>query len=165
MATIIAWIFTIIMVLVFVYSSYRYVKESHKMSQSKSLIERRKRANEKEKKSMNTEQLRKVLKEANDKGQTGLFIWANWTIWDDIAFDMEPGNKNYDFAISRIYQDEEATITYYNNGFELVAFIAIPVRKLSSDEAFFNRVLEICNKCNYQGPFTLLPSNETVKTE
>lgn len=46
MATIIAWIFTIIMVLAFVYSSYRYVKESHKMSQSKSLIERRKRAKE-----------------------------------------------------------------------------------------------------------------------
>ena len=114
---------------------------------------------------MSKEQLLNVLKEANDKVQTGLFIWANWTIWDDIAFEMKPGNEDYDFAISRISQNRETTITYNCHSFEMPAFIAVPVGKLSFDEAFFNRVLEICNKCNCQGPFTLLPSNETVKLE
>lgn len=114
---------------------------------------------------MNKEQLLRVLNEAKDKGQTGFFIWANWTIWDDIAFEMKPGNEDYDFAMSRISQNLPAVVTCYNNGFKLVAFIAVSVGKLSSDEALFNRVLEICNKNNYQGPFTLLPSNETVKPE
>lgn len=111
---------------------------------------------------MKKEQLRSVLKEANDKGQTGLLIWANWTIWDDIAFEMKPGNRDYDFAVSRISQNLPAVITCYNNGFKILAFTAISVGKLSCDEDFFNRVLELCNKHNYQGPFTLLPSNETV---
>ena len=109
---------------------------------------------------MNSEQLQQVLKMANEKGQTGLLIWANWTIWDDIAFEMELGE--YDFSRSRISKIEETTVTYFNNGFELVAFIAIAVEKLSSDEDFFNHVLEICNKNNYQGPFTLIPSKETI---
>lgn len=78
---------------------------------------------------------------------------------------MEPGNEYYDFAIFRISQNEETAIIYHNNGFELVTFTAISVEKLSSDEDFFNRVLEICNKYNYQGPFTLIPSNETAKLE
>lgn len=114
---------------------------------------------------MNKEQLRSVLNEAKDKGQTGLFIWANWTIWDDIAFEMKPGNENYDFAMTRISQNLPAVISCGNNGFKLVACIAISVGRLSRDDVFFNRVLEVCNKHNYQGPFTLLPSNKTVKPE
>lgn len=112
---------------------------------------------------MNKEQLRSVLKEAKGKGQTGLFIWADWTIWDDIAFEMKPGNEDYDFAISQISLNKEATITSDYHCYEMPAFIAISVGKLSSDVDLFNRVLEICNKNNYQGPFTLLPSNETVR--
>ncbi|MCI8640592.1 MAG: hypothetical protein HFJ59_01775 [Clostridia bacterium] len=35
-----------------------------------------------------TEQLLwNAVKEAQEKEQIGLLIWANWTVWDNLAFD------------------------------------------------------------------------------
>lgn len=44
--------------------------------------------------------LRDSLTEAKSKGEVGLFIWANWRVWDDLAYEMKQGNKYYDVAIS-----------------------------------------------------------------
>ena len=46
--------------------------------------------------------LRDSLNEANSKGEVGLFIWANWRVWDRFAFEMKEGDEDYDFAISQI---------------------------------------------------------------
>lgn len=32
--------------------------------------------------------LRDTLLEAQEKDQLGLLIWANWTVWDDLGFEM-----------------------------------------------------------------------------
>lgn len=53
--------------------------------------------------------LRDTLKEAQAKDQLGLLVWANWRVWNDSAFEMKPGNKDYDFAFSQILKGEEAT--------------------------------------------------------
>ena len=55
--------------------------------------------------------LRDSLIEAQGKGEIGLFIWANWRVWDDLAFEMKEGDEKYDFAISQVLKQEEATIS------------------------------------------------------
>ena len=101
-----------------------------------------------------------VLNEAKQKGQVGLLIWSNWSVWDECAFDMKPGNKSYDFALSQISKGEEATISAEWNGFSMPGLIAVSVQKLSSSEEFLNFVLQMCEKGNYEGPITLVPLNE-----
>ena len=44
--------------------------------------------------------LRNAVKEAQEKKQLGLLIWANWRVWDDLAFDIESGSEHYNFALS-----------------------------------------------------------------
>lgn len=113
---------------------------------------------------MTEEKLRATLKEAQAKEQQGLLIWANWHVWDDLAFDTQPGNKNYDFALSQISRDEEATVSVSWNSLTMPGFIAISVHKLSSSDEFLNHVLEICEKNHYKGPITLIPLNEISKS-
>lgn len=50
--------------------------------------------------------LRDSLIEAQGKGEIGLFIWANWRVWDDLAFNMKEGDEKYDFAISQVLKQE-----------------------------------------------------------
>lgn len=108
-----------------------------------------------------TEQLlRDTLKEANEKEQAGLLIWANWTVWDDCGYTTKPGNEGYDFAFSQISRGEEATISADWNGLSMPGFIAVSTSKLNSSNAFFNYVLEVCKKGHYNGPITLVPLNE-----
>ena len=112
-----------------------------------------------------TEQLlRDTLKEAQSKGQLGLFIWANWAVWDDAGHQMKPGNRSYDFAFSKITKGEEATLYANWNGLSMTGFIAVSVQKLNSSDAFFKQVLEACEKGCYEGPITLVPLNEVSES-
>lgn len=107
-----------------------------------------------------TEQLlRDILKEAQTKEQLGLFIWANWTVWDDLWYQTKPKNKDYDFAFSQISKGEEATISIEQMGLLMPGFIAVSVQKLNSSDDFFKLVLEVCEKGHYEGPITLVPLN------
>ena len=108
--------------------------------------------------------LRDSLKEAQEKEQIGLFIWANWTVWDDNGFDMKPGNESYDFALSQISKGEEATISAEWNGLSMPGIIAVSVQKLSSSDEFFNHVLNACEKGHYEGPITLVPLCEVSES-
>lgn len=111
---------------------------------------------------MTKEVLQNVLKEAQEKKQWGLLIWANWTVWDDLAFEMKEGNECYDVALSQISKEEEATISI-ECGFSMPGVIAVSVKKLSSSEEFFSQVLKICKEDHYKGPITLVPLNEVSK--
>lgn len=104
--------------------------------------------------------LRDSLIEAQGKGEIGLFIWANWRVWDDFAFEMKEGDEKYDFAISQVLKQEEATISTQLCGFQAPGIFAVPVTKMIKSEDFFKYVLEMCEKGNYKGPITFIPSNE-----
>ena len=104
--------------------------------------------------------LRNWLKEAQRKGQTGLFLWPNWTLWDYYAFELQPGNEYYDTALVQIAKDQEVTITFEWNTLSMPGIIAVSVQKLLSSEEFFKQVLSVCEKNHYTGPITLLPINE-----
>lgn len=104
--------------------------------------------------------LRDVLKDAQEKDQIGLLIWANWSVWDDSGFEMRPGNESYDFAFSQISKGEEATIKADWNGLSMPGFFAVSVQKLNSSEDFFKYLLDACEKDHYEGPITLVPLNE-----
>lgn len=110
-----------------------------------------------------TEQLlRNAVKEAQEKEQLGLLIWANWTVWDDLSSYMKQGNEHYDFALSQISKGEEATIQAEWNGLSMPGIIAVSMQKLSSSDEFFAYVLNICKEGHYKGPITLIPSNEVI---
>ncbi len=104
--------------------------------------------------------LRDSLTEAKSKGEVGLFIWANWRVWDDLAYEMKQGNKYYDVAISQVLKHEEATISTQLCGFDAPGILAVSVSKMINSEEFLKHVLEICEKGNYKGPITFIPSNE-----
>lgn len=104
--------------------------------------------------------LRTVLKNAKEKEQVGLLIWANWTVWDDLSFEMKPGDESYDFALSQVSKGEEVTISVQWNGLSIPGIIAVSVQKLSASEKFFKNVLDKCEEGQYQGPITLIPLNK-----
>lgn len=106
--------------------------------------------------------LRRCLKEAEKKGQTGLLIWTNWSTWDEMAYKLQEGNEDYDFILSQIGKQGEATISTEWAGFKLAAGVAVPVKKLCNSEKYFKEVLEVCRTNHYVGPVTLLPLNEVA---
>lgn len=107
--------------------------------------------------------LRNAVKEAQNKKQIGLLIWANWTVWDDLSKEISPGNESYDFALSQISKGQEATIHTDWNGLSMPGIIAVSVQKLSSSYEFFSQVLSFCEKGSYNGPITLIPLNQLTK--
>lgn len=104
--------------------------------------------------------IRETLKEAQQKEQRGLLIWANWRVWDEFAFNMKEGNENYDFALSHIERGETATIDFSMGGFYGTAIFAVPVEKLLSSTEYFENFVNMCNRKQMEGPITLVPSNE-----
>jgi len=106
--------------------------------------------------------LRLCLKEAEKKGQTGLIIWANWSIWDEIAYKLEEGKKDYDFILSQIEKEEKVTLTTEWAGFKMAGCLAVPVIKLRDSAEYFEEVLKDCRNNCYVGPVTLLPLNEVA---
>ena len=107
--------------------------------------------------------LQDSLKTAQEKQQIGLFIWSNWDIWYDCSSNVEPGTDNYNFALSQISKDEEATIYASWNGLSMPGLIAISVNKLNLSKDFYSQVLDVCKKGNYNGPITLIPSMEVIE--
>lgn len=103
--------------------------------------------------------LRNALKEAQEKEQLGLFIWPNWTVWEELVFYMRPKGKYYNFAVSQISKGEEATISFERNGLSMPGIIAVSVQKLSSSSEFFSHVLSMCEEAHYEGPIILVPAN------
>lgn len=104
--------------------------------------------------------LRKTLKEAQEKGQRGLLIWASWRVWDKFAFNMKYGNENYDFALSHIERGETTTIDFTMGGFYGTAIYAVSVEKLHSSSVYFENFVNMCREKQMEGPITLVPLNE-----
>lgn len=110
---------------------------------------------------MTEDLLRRILKEANEKKQYGLFFWPDWKTWDCFGFDInKEGKEHYEFALSQILKGEEATITIEYIGFGMPGIFAVSVKKLEGSKEFFEELLEILQRKCYKGPVTLLPSNE-----
>ena len=104
------------------------------------------------------------LKEAQEKDQLGLLIWANWTVWDELGFEVKAGKKSYDFVFSQISKGEVATVSVKCYGLTMPGFIAVPVQKLLSSDKFFKQVLSSCEKGHYEGPIRLVLLNEISKS-
>ena len=104
--------------------------------------------------------LRDVLKEAQRKEQQGLFIWTSWPFWDNCRNDMKLGNDSYEFALSQIFLGKEATVFYDFAGFYIPMFFAISVQKLVSSDHLLKHILHMHEAHHYDGPITLVPSNE-----
>jgi len=109
---------------------------------------------------MNEGNLRKVLAEAQEKGQVGIFIWSSWTLWDDAGLEVVEGDKAYDFAVEALKQQRETNISGNMIGLNMPLFLSIPIKKIEGNEEFFSRVLEACEEMNLKGPVTLIPLNE-----
>lgn len=109
---------------------------------------------------MTEEKLRASLKEADEKGQIGLLIWSCWRIWDEVGFRIGPGEKTFDFALSQTQKGEEGTISFDIAGFSISSILAVPVKKLLSNDDAFQRVLQACKYHHFDGPITLIPLNE-----
>ena len=103
-----------------------------------------------------TEQLlRNAIKEAVEKEQVGLVIWAGQK-----AFDNNSSCKKSLFS----EKQNDIVETGDGNCFYTITFcMSVPVDRLSEEE-FFNNVLDFCKKKHYVGPIMLVPSNELVKS-
>ena len=69
---------------------------------------------------------------------------------------------HYDFALYQISKGEDATIQTKWNGLSMPGIIAVSMQKLSSSNEFFAYVLSMCKEGHYEGPITLIPSNEVI---
>ena len=105
-------------------------------------------------------QLRNALKEAKQKGQIGLFIWANWSVWNEMSDKMTPGNADYDNIFKEVSHGRETSISTNWNGLRMPGFITVPVRKLNTSNEYFRSVLCFCKKFHYTGPISFIPLNK-----
>lgn len=108
---------------------------------------------------MTEELLREFSKEAIEKGQLGLFIWANWPLWDELAGELREGNEYYDFSLSKLMQGEETAISIGEKNNGIVGIIAVPAEKILFSNKLLKHVLQLCEENNHEGPVTLIPSN------
>lgn len=106
--------------------------------------------------------LRAVVKEANEKGQEGILIWASWIIWDEVADELKEGNEHFDFAVRQSSNGEDGTITLDWLGLTMPAANIVSIKKLTSEQ-YFQQILELCEEENFEGPITLLPLNEVAE--
>lgn len=109
------------------------------------------------------ELLRQVVEEAKEKGQIGLLIWNCWPIWDDVAYQLRPGNKYYDFALEQVSQGKDSSISHTWNGIRLPGTWVVPVEKLDTSKEYFEYISKACKQNHYEGPITLLPLNEIAE--
>jgi len=112
---------------------------------------------------MTKDYLLKALKWAKGKNQTGIFIWNDWKIWDELDslfHKSESNSKLYKNVVNNLAKDEPMKIPVKYIGFALPGILVIPIDKALNSEDFLNEVVEICNKSNYKGPITLFPSTE-----
>jgi hypothetical protein len=110
---------------------------------------------------MDAEKLRKIVEDAHQKGELGLFLWASLSAWDELMLELEPGNKDYDSIIRTLKTRKAITKKYSVSGLELIAFFSVPVESLFSSNSFFNMVLKACEAIHLSGPVTLIPSRKT----
>ena len=110
--------------------------------------------------SMTEQLLRNCVKEAQEKGQIGLFIWVSWKIWDEHGSEMTEDNELYDLALLQIKRGEAATIDFVMGGFHGVGIFAVSLEKLNSSEWYFREFLKTCEMRKMEGPITLIPSNK-----
>ena len=103
-----------------------------------------------------TEQLlRNAIKEALEKEQMGLVIWAG-----EKAFDNNSSTKRCLY----IENQKDIVETGESNCFYSINFcMSVPVDRFSEEEYFY-KVLDFCKKKLYIGPIMLVPSNELVKS-
>ena len=107
--------------------------------------------------------LRRVVEEADQKKQKGLFIWLSVNIWDDIRDIMREGNEHYDFALTQVSEEKDATITVKWFGITLPVAFAVPVQKMKNVEEYFQTIMNICEDKGRIGPITFIPNNEIAE--
>lgn len=107
--------------------------------------------------------LRKALREAQEKDELGLLIWANKKVWEKYASDMEEGNEKYDSALYQIKRGEATTIDVQMDGLCDTGIFAVSAEKLRSSEWYFDTFLNTCREVRMEGPITLVPSNEVIQ--
>lgn len=113
---------------------------------------------------MITEQLlRNCIKEAQEKGQTGIYVWANWQFRDMLDSEMRSGNRVYEQMISQIENQKIAILDATIAGFCAVGVVAASVKELNSSNKYFKKYLKECQKRQMQGPVVFFPSQETSK--
>lgn len=106
---------------------------------------------------MTEELLRNFLKEAKENGQIGLFIWENWSLWDDLSGTLKQGNETYEQCIEELEKGEDIDINLEENKKTII--IAVPTKKAFNSKQSLKKILKRCEKSKLEGPITFIPSN------
>lgn len=107
--------------------------------------------------------LREAVEEAHRKKQQGLLIWLSRVIWDDTRDIMSEGNEHYDFTLTQVSEEKDATITVEWFGLTMPASFAVPVKKMKNSEVYFQMVMNACKDKGNIGPITFIPSNQVAE--
>ena len=104
-----------------------------------------------------------ALDEALERKEIGLIIWSSWTEWINFSYQLHEGNDIYKFILKKIKNNESANVIGERCGIKMANILAVPVKGMIIYEKFFENILSICQKCNYNGPITFVESNEIAK--
>lgn len=109
-------------------------------------------------KDMTKRMLRRIITEAQEKGEKGIFVWTTWDIYSDYAGQIRPGNNEYEKAFSKIREGKDSVVYLEEMGLTFPVLVAIPISELLSEEGL-QQLFQTCEK-HCKGPITLVPSNE-----
>lgn len=107
---------------------------------------------------MTRRMLKRIIAEAQEKGEKGIFVWTTWDIYSDYAGQIRPGNNEYEKAFSKIREGKDSVVYLEEMGLTFPVLVAIPIEEVLSEKGF-QQLFQACNN-NCKGPITLVPSNE-----
>lgn len=114
---------------------------------------------------MERKELKKALKIALKKKQEVIVIYTNEIAFNDLYECIQKGNDVYNEAIEICKTEQRKYVVYSKtrDDEKIIAFICVPVKRLSESEIYLDETLKFCNKHLISGPFVLIPLKEVVK--
>ena len=102
---------------------------------------------------MTEKMLKRFIKTAKENKARGLVIWSNWTLKDEYASTLKPGNEAYEDVMIHLADGEVHSVELKWNNMKMPGYMAIPVEKLSERE-FFDKILN--DSKMFHGPITII---------
>lgn len=108
---------------------------------------------------MYKESLRKFVEDGKGYGSDGMIIYANFEAYKEINTALKKGQHKhiYDTLLKNVKEGKKLEVYSEKAEGKIYAFIAFPLKNKEWDKAYYNEVLELCNKAGVNGPVVYVP--------
>lgn len=103
---------------------------------------------------MYKETLRQYVEDGKGYGSEGMIIYSSFNAYKEINTALKKGEyKNiYETLLNNIKEGKKLEVYSERSEGKIYAFIAFPLKNKEWDKAYYNEVIELCNRVGINGP-------------